>query len=232
LQKPEEVEHINLLSILNYGSGNIKAFYNIFNRLNIDISIVSNPNELSKSTKIILPGVGSFDSAMTSLNNSGLRSELENLVLNKKVPVLGICVGFQMMLESSEEGKLAGLGWIKGKVKKFNQRSLGPLSSDLKNCLDSKSLRKYPQLPHMGWNKVQKIGESKLISNLNEPLFYFLHSYYVEPFDQENIIAKTDYDLTFCSAICKDNIFGVQFHPEKSHSNGTYLLKNFAKIEC
>lgn len=221
-----------MLSILNYGSGNIKAFYNIFNRLNIDISIVSNPEELSKATKIILPGVGSFDNAMNSLNNSGLRSELENLVLNKKVPILGICVGFQMMLESSEEGKLAGLSWIKGKVKKFNQRSLGSLSSDLKNGLNEKLFRKSPQLPHMGWNKVQKIRESKLISDLNEPLFYFLHSYYVEPFEQENIIAKTNYDITFCSAICKDNIFGVQFHPEKSHRKGTHLLENFSKIEC
>tara|TARA_B100000161_G_scaffold146180_1_gene103969 strand:+ start:31 stop:696 length:666 start_codon:yes stop_codon:yes gene_type:complete len=221
-----------MLSILNYGSGNIKAFYNIFNQLNIDISIVSNPNELSKATKIILPGVGSFDNAMNKLNNSGLRNELENMVINKKVPILGICVGFQMMLESSEEGKLSGLGWIRGKVKKFSQRNLGSGSRDLPNFLDAKSFRKSPQLPHMGWNKVQKIGESKLITNLNEPLFYFLHSYYVEPFDQENIIAKTDYDLTFCSAICKDNVFGVQFHPEKSHSNGTYLLENFAKIEC
>ena len=168
---------------------------------------------------------------MNSLNESGLRSQLENLVINNKVPILGICVGLQMMLEGSEEGKLSGLCWIKGNVKKFCQKSF---ESEIleKPFYGMKTNRKLPQLPHMGWNKVEKIGEDKLIPNLKNSLFYFLHSYYVEPHENENIIAKTNYNINFCSAICKENIFGVQFHPEKSHSNGINLLENFSKIKC
>jgi len=221
-----------MLCILNYGSGNIKAFYNIFNQLNIDISIASSSDELSKATKIILPGVGSFDSAMNALNNSGLRNELENLVINNKIPILGICVGLQMMFEESEEGKLSGLSWIKGKVKKFSQKSSASEAHNVKNYFENNSQRKYPQLPHMGWNNIEKIQKNELIDSLKDELFYFLHSYYVQPLEQDNIIAKTNYDFSFCSAICKENIFGVQFHPEKSHRSGKYLLQNFSKIKC
>tara|TARA_A100001035_G_C27766192_1_gene493803 strand:+ start:788 stop:1453 length:666 start_codon:yes stop_codon:yes gene_type:complete len=221
-----------MLCILDYGSGNIKAFYNIYNQLDIEISVVSNSNELSKATKIILPGVGSFDSAINSLNQSGLRPKLEQLVLKNRVPVLGVCVGLQMMLEGSEEGSCDGLGWIKGKVMKFSQKR-GFEEESENNYFSEKSLpRRSPQLPHMGWNKVKKIGNNELIPNKKDLTFYFLHSYYVEPFEKNYSIAETEYDGLFCSALCKDNIFGVQFHPEKSHSNGKVLLQNYAELKC
>lgn len=204
-----------MISVINYGLGNISAFTNIFKRLNVEAQVVNNTADLDKSTKIILPGVGAFDHAMSQLNNSGLREKLDYLVLEKKIPVLGICVGMQMLANSSDEGKLKGLGWIDAKVKKF----------------DINKLEGIPMLPHMGWNSVIPKGDNKLLQNLdNDSLFYFLHSYYFECVDESSVIATTVYGLEFDSAVNSGNIYGVQFHPEKSHQNGVNLLQNFANL--
>ena len=204
-----------MISIIDYGLGNIKAFENLYARLNVPIRIVRNAEELKNSSKIILPGVGAFDYAMSRLNDSGFREILDDLVLIKKIPIIGICVGMQMMGKSSEEGYMPGLGWIDGEVKLFN-KELIPYKT---------------RLPHMGWNTIKKINNNKLFDNLdNESRFYFLHSYFFDCYEKSSIIAMTEYGIEYASAINKDNIFGIQFHPEKSHSNGIKLLHNFATL--
>ena len=157
--------------------------------------------------------MGSFDHAITLLNNSGMRDELDNIILVNKLPVLGICLGMQIMTKTSEEGTLPGLGWIDGEVKLF----------------DSSTINFKTQYPHMGWNSVHSTKESKILANLPlEMRFYFLHSYYFVCHNQDDILTKTNYGISYASGINKDNIFGIQFHPEKSHSNGVQLLQNFA----
>jgi len=205
-----------MIGIIDYGVGNIKAFSNIYKNLNIDFKIVSSISDFKHVTKIILPGVGSFDHAINSLNNSGMRDKLDKLVLEDKIPVLGICVGLQMLANSSEEGNSKGLGWIKGKVKKID------ISNELKN--------KFP-LPHMGWNNMSDIKNNKLFNGLeNGSRFYFLHSYFIECENEDNIIGYSDYVRKFACAVNKDNIYGIQQHPEKSHKNGITILKNFGEI--
>ncbi len=203
-----------MITIIDYGLGNINAFVNIYKKSDIQVKIANKLEDLESSSKIILPGVGAFDHAMTKLSESGMRERLDQLVLKENVPVLGICVGMQILAQSSEEGKLKGLGWIKGVVKKF----------------DSSKLIEYTHLPHMGWNDVTPIPKQKLFENIGEnPLFYFLHSYYFECANVENSIAITDYaGSNFTCAVQVNNIFGVQFHPEKSHNAGIQLLNNFA----
>ena len=204
-----------MITIIDYGLGNIRAFVNLYERLNIKIKIAHIPDELKEASKIILPGVGAFDHAMIQLNRSGMRDELEKQVLLNKIPVVGICVGMQMLAKSSEEGKLQGLGWIDGKVKIF----------------DASKIPYKTRLPHMGWNTINPINESPLLHGFNtESRFYFLHSYYFVCDNAENIIATTEYGIVYASAVKKDNIFGIQFHPEKSHFNGIQLLHNFAKF--
>lgn len=204
-----------MITIINYGLGNINAFVNLYKRINIDIKVASDEESLIRATKIILPGVGAFDHAMTQLNKSGMREMLEELVFNRKIPVLGICVGMQILANSSDEGLLPGLGWIKGKVKIFEKASI-PYKT---------------KLPHMGWNEVKPHNANRLFNGLeNESRYYFLHSYYFECMNNEDVISTTEYGITYASAVNKNNIFGVQFHPEKSHINGIRLLKNFAEI--
>lgn len=203
-----------MIGIINYGLGNLLAFANIYKRLGIPCTVVTTPSELSKVTKVILPGVGSFDWAIEKLNNSGMRDQLEEMVLGLKVPILGVCVGMQMMAKSSEEGNSLGLGWIDADVKQFIQSTEG------------ENLR----LPHMGWNDVQPLNSHKLFKNLDDSLFYFLHSYYLQPNGDELSSAKSHYEIDFTSAVINKNIMGVQFHPEKSHNWGIQLLKNFSEI--
>jgi glutamine amidotransferase len=205
-----------VIGIINYGLGNIKALGNIYERLNIAFKIVNTPSELEGTKKILLPGVGSFDEAMTLLNESGFKTILDYAVLINKVPVLGICVGMQILAQKSDEGRLSGLAWIDGEVKKLN-----------KDVLAHK-----PKLPHLGWNSIKTKRKSSLLDNVNEEEgFYFLHSYYFQCTKEENIVASTFYGSEFSSVINKENIYGVQFHPEKSHGNGIQLLKNFALLE-
>jgi len=204
-----------LIAIVNYGLGNIQALVNIYRRLNIPVAIADRADELRGADKIILPGVGAFDWAMTLLNESGMRKAIDEFVIEKRKPVLGICVGMQMMAQRSDEGILDGLGWIDAEVRRFDQSFF----------------KEKMQLPHMGWNDVVPKKVDGLFRELeNGARFYFLHSYYVLPSNPEWVLAVTNYDAPFASSVCAANVYGVQFHPEKSHQWGIQLLKNFAEL--
>ena len=199
------------ICIVDYGIGNIKAFKNIYDKLNINVEIASKKEHFVNATHLILPGVGTFDWAMSKLNESGLRETLDRLVLEKKIPILGICVGMQIMASQSEEGVLSGLNWIEGKILKLDKDII---------------------LPHMGWNNIKLSNKSDLFNNIENFEFYFLHSYYYKTEDDKHILSMSKYGNSFTSAIYKENIFGTQFHPEKSHKNGIKILENFLKIKC
>ena len=204
-----------MISIVDYGLGNIQAFLNIFNKLGIKAQRASNVLQLKEASHLILPGVGHFDHAMKKLNDSNLRDCMENLVIDLKIPILGICVGMQMLADKSEEGIIPGLGWIPGNVRAF---SSNPICSKL-------------PLPHMGWNKLN-INQSALISSNNDQLseYYFLHSYYFDAKDKSTVNATSEYRFKFDAVVNHENIYGVQFHPEKSHECGEKILKNFSTI--
>ena len=204
-----------MITIVDYGLGNIRAFLNVYHRLNIPAATAASADELRGASKLILPGVGAFDHAMRRLGESGMRATLDDLVLHKGVPVLGVCVGMQMLGRSSDEGELPGLGWIDGRVRGF--ASL-PAATGL-------------PLPHMGWNDVHPVSRNNLFDQLeSDARFYFLHSFYFECANGEDALAVSRYGTDFSSAVNSANIFGVQFHPEKSHHFGTRLLKNFAEL--
>lgn len=204
-----------MIKIVDYGLGNVCALLNVYKRLNIPAVVVNNATDLVGATRVILPGVGAFDHAMKLLQQSGMRDELDELVLSRGVPVLGICVGMQILAEGSEEGEMSGLRWIAGSVRKF------------KNMDESQRLR----LPHMGWNDVEPARASMLFESLEKASrFYFLHSYHFDCASQDTVLAETSYGTRFACAVHSGNIYGVQFHPEKSHLYGTQLLKNFAGI--
>jgi len=204
-----------MIKIIDYGLGNISAFVNVYKRLNIPIGVAQSSQDLTGASKLILPGVGAFDHAMQRLNDSGMKQIMTRLVLEQDVPVLGICVGMQILANYSDEGVLPGLGLINGTVKQMDKLSL---SSDF-------------VLPHMGWNDVNAVSENKLFSGLeNDARFYFLHSYYFDCEHNENILAEVEYGKKFTCAVNQQNIYGVQFHPEKSHHYGARLLNNFAEL--
>ncbi|RYD74528.1 MAG: imidazole glycerol phosphate synthase subunit HisH [Sphingobacteriales bacterium] len=204
-----------MITIINYGSGNIRAIGNIYERLKIPFKVADHPEDVRGAEKIILPGVGAFDETISMLDESDFRSVLDHEVLTNQIPVLGICVGMQILAKKSEEGHLPGLGWISGEVKK----------------LDKALLTSKPKTPHLGWNSIKIAKMNGLFQNVEEEQgFYFLHSYYFECADQEDIMSTTIYGKTFASSVNHKNIYGVQFHPEKSHNNGVNLLKNFANI--
>ena len=196
--------------------GNLGSIKNMFKYIGVESKIESDVDKIKNASKILLPGVGSFDTAMKKINESGLKEVLNEKALKEQVPVLGICLGMQLLTNSSEEGILDGLGWVDAKTMSF------------KSVID----KKY-RIPHMGWNIVSESNESKLtdgFKDFDETRFYFVHSYFVKVENEKNSILKTDYGLKFDSAIQKDNIFGAQFHPEKSHKFGMNIFKNFAKI--
>ena len=201
-----------MIGILDYGLGNVKAFANIYSSLNIDFLIVDSPSLLYDASHLIIPGVGSFDWAMNLLHNSGFKSSLDDIALNSSIPVLGVCVGMQVMADKSEEGSSSGLNWIPGSVLSIRDS----VSHDV-------------ILPHMGWNTLESTSHP-LFDGIDVPSFYFLHSYHYVPHNEINSIASVSYHSRFCAAIARDNIYGVQFHPEKSHFNGIQLLKNFASF--
>jgi len=204
-----------MVTLVDYGLGNIRAFENIYKRLNIPVRIAKTEAELSGATRLILPGVGAFDWAMQRLNESGMRACLDHLVTIEKRPVVGICVGMQMVANSSDEGQLDGLKWIDAKVRRF----------------DKSTLCQQTCLPHMGWNDVTPQRSNCLFHSMEEPRFYFLHSYYFEPANEDSVLATTNYGGEFTSAVRLGNVFGVQFHPEKSHHWGIQLLRNFAEMD-
>jgi glutamine amidotransferase len=204
-----------MITLIDYGVGNTNAFVNVYKRVNIPVKIAKTAADLTGAVKLILPGVGHFDHAMTQLKNSGMREKLDELVLVDKVPVIGICVGMQMMGKDSDEGSSQGLGWIDASVKKF----------------DETKIKQVTRLPHMGWNDVSPVKFNPLFDGLEkEALFYFLHSYYFQCNDPADILATSEYGGLFSCAAHHENIYGIQFHPEKSHRYGETLLHNFAKL--
>ncbi|UEQ78725.1 imidazole glycerol phosphate synthase subunit HisH [Chryseobacterium arthrosphaerae] len=204
-----------MITLIDYGVGNINAFVNVYKRVDVPVKIAKTKEDLEGAQKLILPGVGHFDHAMTQLNNSGMRDKLDDLVLNHKVPVIGICVGMQMMANNSDEGNMEGLKWIDATVKKFDESKINQVT----------------RLPHMGWNDVKPIKDIELFKGLEDnSIFYFLHTYYFQCNNAEDIMAVTEYGGEFASAAHHENKYGIQFHPEKSHHYGEILLHNFAKL--
>ena len=202
-----------MITLIDYGVGNIFAFQNVYKRLDIPTKIAKSSQDLMDAQKLILPGVGSFDYAMNRLNDSGMREKLDELVLEKKIPVIGICVGMQMMGNRSDEGTEEGLKWIDGDILKF----------------DEKLIQHRTKLPHMGWNDVVPVNNHSLFNGLErDAIFYFLHSFYFKCKNPSDTIATSEYGIPFSSAVNRDHIFGIQFHPEKSHHYGERLLHNFA----
>lgn len=203
-----------MIKIVDYGLGNVQAFRNVYRRLNIEVGTADNSDALRGATRLILPGVGAFDLAMQLLERSGMRPTLEELVLQQGVPVLGVCVGMQMLAQESEEGSGRGLGWIEGTVRHFSSLQSIPL-----------------QIPHMGWNDVTPSAGATLFESIPAGArFYFLHSYCFGCDRPQDVAASAVYGRTFCCAVRRKNIWGVQFHPEKSHHCGMQLLKNFAEL--
>jgi imidazole glycerol-phosphate synthase subunit HisH len=204
-----------MITLIDYGVGNIFAFQNVYKRLNISTKIAKTAADLVDAQKLILPGVGAFDYAMGQLNASGMRQKLDELVLEKNIPIIGICVGMQMMGNRSDEGNSEGLKWIDADILKF----------------DESLIQQRTKLPHMGWNDVSPITGHPLFKELEkDAIFYFLHSYFFKCNIPANSIAISDYGISFTSAVNSNNIYGIQFHPEKSHQYGEKLLHNFAKL--
>lgn len=204
-----------MLTIVDYGLGNILAFANVYKRANVPFAIATSAAQLDGASRIVLPGVGAFDHAMERLDESGMRGTLDELVLERKVPVIGICVGMQILAEASDEGSRPGLAWIKGRVRRF----------------DVSGFSQATHLPHMGWNDVSPQQPGGLFAGLErEARFYFLHSYYFDCADPAHGLATANYGGQFACAVRAENIYGVQFHPEKSHHFGTRLLTNFTDV--
>lgn len=202
-----------MILIVNYGLGNIGSIQNMLKKVGIKSIISSNAEDIYSAEKIILPGVGAFDNGINNLNKLGLIDALREKVVRDKTPILGICLGMQLFTEKSEEGILPGLGWIKAETIKF-----------LNNEADIK-------IPHMGWNTIKIEKENCIFKGMfDNPRFYFVHSYHVKCQDNKDIIATTNHGIDFVSVLEKDNILGIQFHPEKSHKFGMKILKNFGEM--
>ena len=200
--------------IIDYGIGNIGSLRNMFRRIGVETDVAEDPASVGRARKLLLPGVGAFDPAMARINEKGLAEVIRQRAMKDGVPTLGVCLGMQLLTDGSEEGVLPGLGLIPARARRF------PREAGLK-------------VPHMGWNLVEKAAPSPLTAPLDEgSRFYFVHSYRVEVEDPKHSILKADYGVRFDAAIQRDNIFGAQFHPEKSHRFGMAFLKAFADLPC
>jgi glutamine amidotransferase len=203
-----------LIAILDYGIGNISSIFNMLKKIGATAVVTSDPEVIRTCDKLVLPGVGHFDYCMQQLRKAPFYYLLQQKVLQEKTPVLGVCVGCQMLMESSEEGSEPGLGWIKGKVVRFRAQDMDqPL-----------------KIPHMAWTDVQVQPSCALYKGIDEPRFYFVHSYHLACDDAAHVTASAHYGYDFTASVQQDNIMGVQFHPEKSHRFGMWLLKNFASL--
>lgn len=204
-----------MIAIIDYGSGNVAAIANIYKQLKIAHKITGDLRELAGADRYILPGVGAFDTTMDYLRRSGMMDLLHEQVAGMKKKVLGVCVGMQILADSSEEGVLPGLGWIPGRVRK----------------IDTSPLHAPPHLPHMGWNSVTLKPEARLFEGVDVARgFYFLHSYYFDASNLEDVAATVGYGLELPCAVARGNVFGMQFHPEKSHANGVAIFRSFAEL--
>lgn len=204
-----------MITIVDYGLGNVAAFATVYNKANVKVAIAKTADDLKSASKLILPGVGHFDHAMRLLQQSGMREPLDEMVLRDRVPVIGVCVGMQMLARSSDEGELPGLGWIDATVR------------SLKSHEGTRTM----SIPHMGWNDVKPLSGSPLFAELEaDARFYFLHSYFMSCERKEDVLAVCNYGSDFACAVQSANIYGVQFHPEKSHRFGDRLLRNFAGL--
>jgi len=206
-----------MIHIVDYGIGNLGAVANMYRRLGIEATIADSPQALSAATRIILPGVGAFDTAMRAIENRGFRIVLDEKVRGERVPVLGICLGMQLLTRSSEEGSCEGLGWVDGRTV-----SLAALPRPTAEA---------PRLPHIGWNFVDLAPGHPLAAELaDEPRFYFVHSFAVRCERDADVLGRCDYaGIEFCAVCAYGNVAGAQFHPEKSHRFGMQLLRNFAE---
>jgi glutamine amidotransferase len=203
-----------MIVIVDYGIGNLASVLNMFKKIGVKDVVVSSDKEvIGKATKLLLPGVGAFDAGMTNLENSGLIPLLNKKVLEEKIPILGICLGMQLLTKRSEEGVKPGLGWIDAETLKFN------LDPALKL-----------KVPHMGWNYIKVNKKNPLIDTETKNRFYFVHSYFVKCFDESQSLATSNFGIDFTCMVNKNNIYGAQFHPEKSLKFGMKLLENFSKI--
>lgn len=201
-----------MVVVIDYGAGNQGSVLNMIHYCGFDAIISSNKEDLDKASKIILPGVGSFDKGMMNLEKFNLIDGLRSKALDEKIPILGICLGMQLMCESSEEGTLPGLGWIKAKAVKFNGGG-------------------HLKVPHMGWNTIKPRNESAIFQCLPvDARFYFVHSYFVDCEEPADVAATTNYGQQFTSSLVKENLYATQFHPEKSHKFGMQLMKNFLSL--
>jgi glutamine amidotransferase len=200
-----------MVVIIDYGVGNLGSIQNMLKKIGSNVKITNDANEIKSASKLILPGVGNFDYGMKNLESNNLIEILNDVVFNKKTPILGICLGAQLMTKSSEEGEKNGLGWFDAEVVKFNFEKVTNL-----------------KVPHMGWDTVESIKENLLTKDLYiNSKFYFVHSYYIKSAIKNDIMFTTHYGNEFISGLNKDNIFAVQFHPEKSHKYGLKLMQNF-----
>ena len=203
-----------MIKIIDYGLGNIQAFLNVFKRVGIPAERVTDPAQLEGASHVILPGVGAFDRAMSLFDQSGFRTPMERMIVTTDLRVIGICVGMQMLADGSDEGQRPGLGWVPGQVRR----------------IDNLEAAKGLPMPHMGWNDVEVRGDGRLFEGLDDLRYYFLHSYYFECSSDDHTLATAEYGERFSCVVAKDNVYGVQFHPEKSHHWGQALLQNFALI--
>ena len=204
-----------MIGLIDYGSGNIHAIATIYHRLDIPFELVRTVDRIEAADRLILPGVGAFDETMRLIDDLGLVPTLHQQVRTHHKPLMGVCVGMQVLGDGSEEGRLPGFGWVRGAVKRFDEAAFAAK----------------PYLPHMGWNSIRPTGEPEIFRGVDRDRgFYFLHSYYFDAADAADVIAETDYPTPFACAVRHGNVYGMQFHPEKSHDNGVRLFRNFAEL--
>jgi len=204
-----------MIVIVDIEMGNLGSILNMLKKVKVDAQISSDRKVIAEADKLVLPGVGAFDNAMEALKSKGLIDTLNHKILDEKTPILGICLGLQLFSKRSEEGTLEGLGWLNAETIRFR------FNNGNDNGL---------KVPHMGWNTVQLRGDPGIFKGIDEPRFYFVHSYYLVCKNQEDVLTTTQYGYDFVSSIHHDNIWGTQFHPEKSHKFGMKIFSNFVEM--